>query len=76
MDLKNTLNSVKENSTFNLCKNFAKVLVLDGRAKAAEGLETLAEKIDTTEEQKRYSYNFHKEMELRRAEKELAAVKT
>ena len=57
--------------TFRLCKTFAKVLGLEIRDKAADGLYTVAEKIDITTAQETECSNFHLEMDELAKEKEL-----
>lgn len=67
-------------STFEYLKNFSKVLVLDAREASADGLKAVAEKIEPTNEQKKWKENQKAEMDLLREEKEaekiLAKVKT
>lgn len=69
--------AVKETtrSTFSFIKDFSKVMVFEGREKAAAGLEVLAEKIDTTPVQKQWKDKTKKEFERLRLEKELESAK-
>ena len=60
----------KENETFKMIKSFSKVLILEGREKLADGLITVAEKIDITDDQKKFCESFHSEIEQKRMEKE------
>lgn len=64
-----------DRSTFSFIKDFTKVMVFEGREKIAEELETLADKIDTTPEQKRWKDNTKAEFERLRTEKELKHAK-
>lgn len=59
-----------KNETWGLVKDFTKVMVLEGRAKVAEGLYAVAEKVDTTEQQKTECSNFHIKMQQKRLDKE------
>lgn len=78
--MSNNLNpklAVKEatRSTFSFIKDFSKVMVFEGREKAAAGLEALADKIDTTPEQKQWKEDTKKEFERLRLQKELKSAK-
>lgn len=65
-------NEIKEKaqSTFSFLKDVAKVIIYDSREKTAAGLEILADKIDTTAEQKDWKTITKKKFEQKRAEKE------
>lgn len=70
------------NSTFSFIKDFSKVMVFEGRektaagiSKVAAGIEILADKVDTTPEQKSWKEKTKKKFEEIRAEKELKHAK-
>ena len=60
----------KPNETIKLCKDFATVIVLEGRDKLADGLYAVAEKVDITVPQENFCRTFRRNLELKRAEKE------
>ena len=57
-------------STFSMIKDFTKVLGLEARDKTADALYNVAEKIDISVQQETFCTNFHKELELKRINKE------
>jgi len=70
------------NSTLNFIKDFSKVMLFEGRektaagiSKVAAGVEILADKVDTTPEQKTWKERTKKKFEEMRAEKELKHAK-
>jgi len=75
------MSTEKTNPTLNFIKDVSKVMLFRGREKTAEGLskvaagvEILADKIDTTPEQKNWRVETEKKYERIRAEKELKHV--
>jgi hypothetical protein len=60
----------KPNETFQLIKDFSKVMILEGRDKLADGIYKVAETVDITQEQEKFCESFHKKIEDKRREKE------